>query len=235
MEPRNVNPLPAEFFTRFGLYAEREFLSPDVCASLRDEMRTATGAPATVAEGQEGHAVVETYRRTKKTDVSPATSARIGAQLLGAVPGLAKHFGRELVGMQKPQFLLYRVGDFFRPHEDDSGEPDAPDFVRQRSVSAVVFLNGATTREPAGYSGGSLTFYGLMDEASGDQSVGLPLAGETGLLIAFPSHLLHSVSPVTAGERYTLVSWFFEDPSLSVSERSETVPELPGSGLRGSS
>jgi predicted 2-oxoglutarate/Fe(II)-dependent dioxygenase YbiX len=228
MEPRNVNPLPAEFFTRFGLYAEREFLSPDVCASLRDEMRTATGAPATVAEGQEGHAVDETYRRTKKTDVSPATSARIGAQLLGAVPGLAKHFGRELVGMQKPQFLLYRVGDFFRPHEDDSGEPDAPDFVRQRSVSAVVFLNGATTREPAGYSGGSLTFYGLMDEASGDQSVGLPLAGETGLLIAFPSHLLHSVSPVTAGERYTLVSWFFEDPSLSVSERSETVPELPG-------
>jgi SM-20-related protein len=227
MERRNVNPLPAEFFTRFGLYAEREFLSPEVCASLRDEMRAATGAPATVAEGQEGHAVDETYRRTKKTDVSPATAARIGDQLLRAVPELAKHFDRELVGMQKPQFLLYREGDFFRPHEDDSKEPDAPDFVKQRSVSAVVFLNGATPGEPAGYSGGSLTFYGLMDEASSEQSVGIPLAGETGLLIAFPSHLLHSVSPVTAGERYTLVSWFFEAPSSSIPERSERVSEHP--------
>ena len=218
MERRNVNPLPAEFFTRFGLYAEREFLSPEVCASLRDEMRAATGAPATVDE---------TYRRTKKTDVSPATAARIGDQLLRAVPELAKHFDRELVGMQKPQFLLYREGDFFRPHEDDSKKPDAPDYVKQRSVSAVVFLNGATPGEPAGYSGGSLTFYGLMDEASSEQSVGIPLAGETGLLIAFPSHLLHSVSPVTAGERYTLVSWFFEAPSSSIPERSERVSEHP--------
>jgi predicted 2-oxoglutarate/Fe(II)-dependent dioxygenase YbiX len=55
-----------------------------------------------------------------------------------------------------------------------------------------------------------------MDDAIGGENVGLPLAGEAGLLIAFPSHLVHSVSPVTAGERYTLVTWFFEDPSLSV-------------------
>ena len=164
-----MNPLPAEFFTRFGLYAEREFLTPEVCASLRDEMRAATGAPATVAEGQ-ADAVDETYRRTKQAEVSPATAARIGEKLLEAVPRLAKHFERGLVGVQAPQFLVYREGDFFRPHEDDSKKPDAPDFVRQRSVSAVVFLNGATPGEPAGYSGGSLTFYGLMDDnASGDE------------------------------------------------------------------
>ena len=77
--------------------------------------------------------------------------------------------------------------------------------------------------EPAGYSGGSLTFFGLMDDSPSGESVGLPLAGETGLLIAFPSHLVHSVSPVTAGERYTLVSWFFEDPAVPVSERSEAI------------
>jgi 2OG-Fe(II) oxygenase superfamily len=62
--------------------------------------------------------------------------------------------------------------------------------------------------EPAGYSGGSLVFYGLMGESSG-KTVGLPLAGETGMLIAFPSDLVHAVSPVTAGERYTIVSWFY--------------------------
>jgi predicted 2-oxoglutarate/Fe(II)-dependent dioxygenase YbiX len=222
-----VNPLPAEFFTRFGLYAEREFLTPEECASLTDEIRAATGAPATVAEGQ-GDAIDETYRRTKQAAVSPTTAARIGEKLLEAVPRLAKRFELGLVGVQAPQFLVYREGDFFRPHEDDSKKPDAPDFVRQRSVSAVVFLNGASPGDPAGYSGGSLTFFGLMDDGHSGESVGLPLAGETGLLVAFPSHLVHSVSPVTAGERYTLVSWFFEDPSLSVSERSETMSAAPG-------
>ena len=142
--------------------------------------------------------------------MAPTTAARIREELLRALPGLATHFELGLIGMQPPQFLLYREGDFFRPHHDDSTEPDAPDFVRQRSVSAVVFVNGSA--EPTAYSGGSLTFYGLMDEGVTGESVGLPLAGETGLLVAFPSHLVHAVSPVTAGERYTVVTWFFEGP-----------------------
>jgi predicted 2-oxoglutarate/Fe(II)-dependent dioxygenase YbiX len=202
-----VNPLPPEFFTRFGLYAQREFLPAEACASLTHEMQAAAGARATVADAH-GEAVEEASRRTKQADVSATTAARIGKELLEALPRLSRHFGLGLVGMQSPQFLVYREGDFFRAHHDDSTEPDAPDFVAQRSVSAVVFLNGGA--EPAGYSGGSLTFYGLMDEGVAGDGVGLPLAGEAGLLVAFPSHLVHAVSPVTAGERYTVVSWFFE-------------------------
>ena len=175
-------------------------------------MRESTGALATVADEQ-GEAVEETSRRTKQARISATAAARINEELLGALPRLASHFGRDLAGMQAPQFLLYREGDFFRPHHDDSEEPGAPEFVRQRSVSAVVFLNSDNPAESAGYAGGSLTFYGLMDDDVRGDSVGLPLAGETGLLIAFPAHLVHSVSPVTAGERYTVVSWFFEEPT----------------------
>jgi SM-20-related protein len=204
-----VNPLPAEFFTRFGLYAEREFLAPEECAGLRDEMRAAAGAPATVADEQ-GEAVEERSRRTKQAEVAPATTTRIRGKLLEALPRLAQHFQLALADVQAPQFLLYREGDFFRPHHDDSEDPGAPDFVTQRAVSAVVFLNGDSPGEPAGYAGGSLTFYGLMDDGASGEGVGLPLAGETGSLIAFPSHLVHAVSPVTAGERYTVVSWFFQ-------------------------
>lgn len=215
-----MNPLPSDFFTRFGLYAERGFLSREACARLRDEMRAAAGAPATVADEQ-GETVDETSRRTKHAQVSARAAAQINADLLEALPRLAKHFGVRLAGVQAPQFLLYREGDFFRPHHDDSEEPEAPDFVRQRSVSAVVFLNSDDAGEPSGYSGGSLTFYGLMDDNVSGESVGLPLAGETGLLIAFPSHLVHSVSPVTAGERYTVVSWFLERSGPPTTKRSE--------------
>jgi len=217
-----VNPLQAEFFTRFGLYAQREFLSPDVCAGVRAEMRSATSAPAPVAEGEAGDAVDETHRRTKLADVSADTAAQIGSALQNALPTLAQHFDRKLVGMQQPQFLLYGEGNFFRPHRDDSEKQDAPGFVRQRSISAVVFLNDAT-EESDGYSGGSLTFYGLMDDSADGQRVGLPVASETGLLIAFPSDLLHAVSAVTAGERYTIVTWFFEEAIPSGSENSTTT------------
>src|SRR6266849_3852842 len=76
-----VTSLRAEFFTRFGLYVEREFLSRPVCASLMEEMRAGAGTPATVAEGQAGDAVDDAYRRTKQAEVSVATAARISEQL----------------------------------------------------------------------------------------------------------------------------------------------------------
>jgi SM-20-related protein len=68
----------------------------------------------------------------------------------------------------------------------------------------VLFLNGeGGADQPSSYGGGQLTFYGLM----GDR-LGLPLAGRPGLLVAFRSDLVHAVTPVTRGERYTVVSWF---------------------------
>jgi predicted 2-oxoglutarate/Fe(II)-dependent dioxygenase YbiX len=210
MERRLLKPLPAEFFTRFGLYAQRDFLSPEVCSSLREEMRVASGGSATVIDGGDD-AVDETHRRTKQAAVSEATKTLVRDTMLAGLPALGKHFERELVGAQPPQFLVYREGDFFRAHRDNSQKPDAPDYVSQRAVSAVVFINGEAPGDPDGYSGGSLTFFGLMDDDASEESVGLPLAGETGLLIAFSPQLIHSVSPVTAGERYTVVTWFFDD------------------------
>jgi len=173
-------------------------------------MDAATEAPATVAdEGAE--AVDETHRRTKQARLSSETSARVADELRGALPALAEHFDLPLGSAQPPQFLVYREGDFFRAHHDDSDDPDAPDYVRERAISTVVFLNGEMPGDPDGYSGGSLTFFGLMDDGVGEESVGLPLAGEPGLLIAFPPHVIHSVSPVTSGERYTVVTWFTKE------------------------
>jgi hypothetical protein len=75
-------------------------------------------------------------------------------------------------------------------------------------ISAVVFLN-TTSPDPAPdtYGGGALTFYGLLDDPRA-QSVGLPLDATEGLLMTFPAEIVHSVAPVTHGERYTAVSWY---------------------------
>jgi SM-20-related protein len=203
-----MKPLQADFFARLGLYTARDFLTPELCASVTGEMRAAAATPATVAE-EGNEAIDESYRRTKQAQVSDETAAAVAEAFSAAVPELAAHFERELRGAQKPQFLVYREGDFFRRHEDNSDDPDAPEYVRQRSVSAVVFLNGATPDDPAGYSGGSLVFYGLMDDSPQGDTVGLALAPEPGLLVAFPSELVHAVTEVTAGERFTLVNWFY--------------------------
>jgi predicted 2-oxoglutarate/Fe(II)-dependent dioxygenase YbiX len=37
---------------------------------------------------------------------------------------------------------------------------------------------------------------------------GFPLQPEEGLLIAFPSRMMHEVQPVTRGKRYSIVTWY---------------------------
>jgi len=73
--------------------------------------------------------------------------------------------------------------------------------LRIRRISIVVFLNNfATEPQPNCYSGGWLNLYDEQDTYG--------LAGETGLLVAFTAETLHEVSPVTSGQRFTIISWF---------------------------
>jgi SM-20-related protein len=199
----------ANFFTRFGLFVNEGFLDPELCSRIRSEMRSTPGKPATVAEDKDlDNAVDESARKTKSAEVSAPTLSYVKERMLALRPMLEKHFNVTLSGCQEPQFLVYREGDFFRRHADNSAEPDAPEFVKERQVSAVVFLNSeAENSGENSYRGGSLTFYGLMDEPQG-KSIGFPLVGEAGLLVAFSPELVHEVTPVTHGERYTVVTWF---------------------------
>jgi predicted 2-oxoglutarate/Fe(II)-dependent dioxygenase YbiX len=57
------------------------------------------------------------------------------------------------------------------------------------------------------YQGGELEFYGLVDDAR-LKNRALPLTGEAGLLVAFRAETMHAVSPIVAGERLTVVTWF---------------------------
>jgi len=197
----------AAFFTRFGLFAEPALLDGELCARVRSEMASARRKQATVQDADDDYAVDEDTRRTKLAQVAPETAALVEKRLLDAKPRIEEHFGIELEGVQKIGFLVYGEGDYFRRHVDRGSDDDA-DFSRARRVSAVIFLNEeAEDPEPGAYGGGALTFYGLFDNGQAE-GIGLPVDPERGLLVAFGSDVIHEVTPVTHGERYTIVTWF---------------------------
>ena len=197
------------FFNNFGLLGVPGFLSVEDCRALRDEIARASISQATIREEGSEYGVDEDKRKTRWAEVSPEASGLVVDHMTRLLPQVSERLGVEVSAVQNPQFLVYREGDFFRRHRDSNPDPAAAKFARERQVSAVVFLNGESS-EPAAesYAGGALTLYGLMEDADGG-SIGLPVTGETGSLIAFPSDMLHEVTPVSRGERYTAVSWFY--------------------------
>jgi SM-20-related protein len=198
--------LTADFFVQFGLFARRNFFDSEFCDKLRREIASVPERPSTVAD-ETSDAIDQAYRKSVSAQVSEKTKSLVHARLLKLLPTIGNHFKVPLNGCQAPQFLRYRVGDYFQPHADR--ETEGPDYVAQRRVSMVIFLNGESAEpELDSFGGGRLTFFGLMDGSRAD-SLGFPLVGERGLLVAFRADIVHSVAPVTQGERYTIVSWCF--------------------------
>lgn len=210
----------ANFFLRLGLFAIPGFLEPDLCLRLRNEMASSEITRAKVRlrdredaygvdEREAAYGVNEKTRRTRSANVDASSGSLVEERLLAVKDRLAEHFAVQLTGIQNLQFLIYRQGDFFRPHVDRT--PDQVEdagFVKERQVSGVIFLNGqASEHENDGFDGGALTFYGLLDDDRG-VDLGLPLSAEPGLLIAFRPSVVHEVTPVTSGERYSVVTWF---------------------------
>jgi len=200
---------PVSFFNSFGLLGVEGFLTQDECRMLREEIARASISAATVREEGSEYGVDEGKRKTRWAEVSSDASSLVIDRLTERQPEVSEAFGVEVSGVQRPQFLIYREGDFFRRHRDSNQDAKAAAFARERRVSAIVFLNGESSEPgPDTYVGGALTLYGLMDDGRGG-TIGLPVTGDTGALIAFPSDMVHEVTPVSHGERYTAVSWFY--------------------------
>ena len=183
-----------------GLFVEEDFLDAELCSRVRSEMKSAHQEAAGTYYGKERR-VEPDFRRTARAHVSPATIELVHDSCRALAPRLEAYFGFPSELLEDPQFLRYAEGDFFRPHVDDSE-------VERRRLSLVVFLNDQS-EEPREhcYGGGALTFYGLLDDPRAAK-IGIPLAGSTGLAVAFRSDLLHEVEPITHGERYTIVNWY---------------------------
>ena len=186
---------------QFNLFLLRDFLDADACANLKAELilSPTTQAPVYI-EGTEG-TIHETIRKTTSLHPSAETISEVHDRLRKQKPALETHFCLSLIDCEPPQFLRYEKGDFFVRHQDGNTKQLDFDHLRVRRISIVVFLNDFAVEPQANcYSGGLLNFI--------DEQGTYGLTGETGMLVAFSADTLHEVSPVSDGERFTIISWF---------------------------
>lgn len=168
-----------------------DFFDP---AEILPALREAAAVEANVYGSD--RAVDLRVRRTQKLSVSSELRASVHALLAAAQPRLAAHFEVTLDHFEEPQFLRYLPGDFFVAHQDGN-TPLIHDDTRHRRVSVVLFVN-------AEYGGGALTLHGRYPEWEKREVV----PARPGSLVAFRPETTHEVTPVTKGERYTIVSWY---------------------------
>jgi predicted 2-oxoglutarate/Fe(II)-dependent dioxygenase YbiX len=203
-----MTPSEKELAERVGLVVLEEFLDAPTCGRIIAEMRSAPGGPATVYRPGAQSPVDESLRKTTRLMLSEATTESVRRRLLGVKPEVERRFGLALSDCEAPQFLLYRAGDFFVPHQDGNTEQLQYDHLRVRRVSTVVFLSGQSALPaPDTYGGGALAFYEPGADLRGEAPA-LKLGGEPGLLVAFRADATHGVEAVTRGERFSIVCWY---------------------------
>lgn len=200
--------MAARITTPPGIYSLEGFLDRPTCELIKAEMRAGERARARVYDREWNYLERATLRSTLQVEVGDTVNALVRAKLLDVRAALGRRFEVELSDCQDPIYLIYKPGDFFEPHKDESQRPGAPEHVRRRCVSAIIFLSDEDEGDrPGEYAGGSLGFYGLLPDPR-CAHIGLPVKGRAGLLVAFRSDVFHQVTPVTRGERYTVVSWY---------------------------
>jgi len=208
----------ADFFNQFGFYTVRNFLDRDFCARVREEIGNATNREGGVIPyGETGEEIREHFKRRLEAEMSEETIGKIKRKLLDEIPAVEENYGVELRDLQPLKFATYRTGDFYKAHVDRFNEKNTPEALKdippsahstERKVAVIIFLIDES-KEPMedAYCGGNLTFHGLMDNTVfGDY--GLPIVGECGLLVTFPPVIMHEVTPVTFGHRYSIATWY---------------------------
>lgn len=189
----------------FDLYLIRSFFDVETCEEFITEMcRSRAGAATVYGRGESG-SVDERVRKAARLVPSPKTVERVRQRLLECREEVVEHFGVSLDRCEEPQFLRYRLGDFFVAHQDGNTGMLLSDREQSRKISIVIFLNRqCEAAEKDGYCGGSLAFSDWRSPNRKD----FHLSGEAGTLVAFRSEITHEVLPVTHGERYSIVSWY---------------------------
>jgi PKHD-type hydroxylase len=103
-----------------------------------------------------------------------------------------KYFNFDLNMIEVIQFTYYNSNEegHYKAHTD----AQMWNLPHNRKLSFVMQLS-----DPSEYEGGELLLHTAFEPTT--------IRKEKGLIACFPSYTLHEVTPVTKGERYSLVAW----------------------------
>ena len=169
------------------------FLDEPARLEVLAAMRSAAARPAVVYIGDTGTLYAQ-IRRTTDLQVDIEIRALIEEMFDRRMAEIARHFGADVNEVEDAQFLRYQIGDYFVAHQDGN-TPLIRSKDSARRVSLVLFLSDRDD-----YDGGELVFHvGNNRQAA---------VAEPGSLLAFRAETTHEVTPLTRGERFTIVSWY---------------------------
>jgi predicted 2-oxoglutarate/Fe(II)-dependent dioxygenase YbiX len=195
-----------ESYQRFDHFVVGGFFDAQACEHLRADLRSAAGSAATVYVQGAASSVDERMRKATQVRPSPETVEFVSRRLFECKTEIGEHFKSDLSDCEEPQFLRYTVGGFFVAHQDGNTPLMLLERDRVRRVSVIIPLNHQSAGpEPGKYCGGSLVFSGRMVDPDRKE---IQESADAGTLVAFRSETTHEITPVTSGERLSIVSWY---------------------------
>lgn len=116
----------------------------------------------------------------------------------------AEYFGFTLKFIENLQFTEYteQSKGFYSKHNDCGDRFDVANFVDIRKLSFTIQLSDVSD-----YEGGELKIYNGKKSIYTNKEEFVVAKKDKGTIIFFPSNATHEVTPVTKGNRYSLVSW----------------------------
>jgi len=188
----------ASLLRKLGVYVEEDFLMASECAALCEEMNGSVKTEAaTYSQSENRERIDHCVRKTHYCAISSKSHIMVNNRIKQQKTILEKFFNTSLEdSFEPPKYLHYGEGAFFSPHTDDQ---------LNRKINITINLNDKEAK--LGYEGGALQLYGLI-KGGAFSNRGIAAPSSLGCLIAYPVDIVHEVTPITAGSRFSIVSRF---------------------------
>jgi len=191
----------SKILNSLGIYAVEEFFKQSECKQLCSEMNASAKSQArTYTQSENLEKVDHQVRKTQYCKIADTSHTSIMTKIKGIRSDLEHFFGAELADkFEPPKYLRYGEGDFFAPHTDGQ---------LNRKINISININSTDpAQSDLVYAGGQLQFYGLIKQKGfADRAISAPC--DAGTLLAYPVDVIHEVTPVLKGARFSIVSRF---------------------------
>ncbi len=168
------------------------------------------GPVSTAAAARQTDATAK-IREDVMVGVSPLLTVLKRATVDRVIPAVSDAFGFRITQFESFRIGCYDAarGGFFRAHRDNTSP-----FTKHRQYALTLNLNTGD------YAGGELRF---------PEVPGAPVyAPATGSGVVFACSLLHEVLPVTAGRRFGLFGFFYDDEGAKLVESYKEAGRVKG-------